>query len=100
MEKLHSQLTMLSDFQSNVLWLGAGSLLLVVWLWWSYKLIRRTLGHVQFRDRWLDEQQVRTLIKTIHEDAQRGNRAMKDDELNLLRKYPHVPATHGNRDQI
>ncbi len=98
LDNLQRLLTLVSDLQINALWLGVGSLLLLVWLWWSHKLIRRTLGHVQFRGRWFDEQQARILIKTIHEDAQRGNRVMKEDELNLLRQYPYFPAMSRNRN--
>lgn len=69
------------------LWLVAGAVLFAVLAWVSYRIMRKALGHQQFRGTWHNENEIEVLVKMIDEDCQRGNRVMRHDEMSLLRKW-------------
>lgn len=69
------------------LWLAGGLVLFLALSWFSYRTMRKALGHVQFRGTWYNEQAAEQLVKMIDEDCQRGNRVMRHDEMSLLRKW-------------
>jgi hypothetical protein len=68
------------------LWLAGGAVLAAVLAWISYRIMRKALGHVQFRNTWYNPHQFEELLKMIDEDNRRGNRVMRRDEVQLLRQ--------------
>lgn len=69
------------------LWLAGGAVLFLALAWVSYRIMRKALGHVQFRGTWYDAFQAEVLVKSIDEDCQKGNRVMRHDEMSLLRRW-------------
>lgn len=69
------------------IWAISGAILLLIWLYVSYGIIRRALGHRKFRGTWYNEHEFEQLLKMIHEDNERGHRVMRLDEMQLLRKW-------------
>lgn len=68
-------------------WVISGFVMAVAWLWWAHGVIRRSLGHVNFRGTWYNAEQAEELVKQLDEDVQRGNRVMRHDEMSLLRRW-------------
>ncbi len=68
-------------------WAGSGGLLFLILVWFSHLVIRKALGHRKFRGSWFNEDQFEALLKIIEEDCARGNRVMKNDEMQLLRRW-------------
>lgn len=69
------------------LWLAGGVVMLVGLAWLANRIMRKALGHTQFRGTWYDERQFAELIQMIDEDCNRGNRVMRHDEMLLLRRW-------------
>jgi hypothetical protein len=85
--KLSSWWQLLSLDDRNSLWAAGGVVLLLVWLWFAFLGIRKACGHKRFRGTWFNEEQFEALIKMIDEDSNRGNRVMRNDEMQLLRRW-------------
>lgn len=69
------------------LWVASGVVLCLVLAWLSHRIIRKALGHTQFRGTWYNEKQLAELIQIIDEDCKRGYRVMRHDEMALLRRW-------------
>lgn len=91
MDKLKSNLDglllLLTPDQLHGIWIAAGAVLFISWVWWSYGFIRRCAGHIKFRGTWYNAEQHQALLKMIDEDNAKGFRVMKHDEMALLRKW-------------
>lgn len=71
------------------LWLTAGWVMLVIWVWLCYRLLRRLAGHRKFGGRWYNETEYRRLIEVLAEDQKAGQRVMSHEELRALREYKY-----------
>lgn len=70
-----------------LLWAGSGVVLFLGLLWMSNRIMRKALGHVQFRGTWYNDVQFEELIRMIDEDCKSGHRVMRHDEMALLRRW-------------
>lgn len=70
-----------------MLWIGAGILGGLVWLFIAYRVIRRALGHRKFMGTWYNAVQFQELINVLAEDQARGHRVMRHEEIELLRRW-------------
>lgn len=73
----------------NDLWLTVGWVMLVLWAWTSYRVMRRLAGHRKFGGRWYEETAYARMIEALAEDQQTGRRDLSHSELQALRDYRH-----------
>ncbi len=87
---LTESLAWLDTFGANgryYAWLTLGLLALLFWVWLAHRVMRKLLGHRQFRGTWYNEEQFQHLLKLLDEDCAKGLRVMRHDELKLLRQW-------------
>lgn len=70
-----------------LLWLSSGLFYMLILLIVGCRLVRRILGHHKFRGTWYNEKQLQELLMMIYIDQQKGNRVMRHDESDLLRRW-------------
>lgn len=71
------------------LWLATGWVVLVLWAWGSYRLLRRIAGYRKFGGRWYDADEYRRLMQVLWEDQKAGKRVMSHAELQALREFKY-----------
>lgn len=69
------------------LWLSVGWIVLVLWAWGSYHLLRRMAGFRRFGGRWHNAAEYQRLMQVLWEDQQAGKRVMSHAELKALREF-------------
>lgn len=68
-------------------WMAGGVVMLALWAWLAYRVLRRVAGHRRLRGAWYNDAQYRELMQLIHEDQQSGRRVLSHEEIAALRKY-------------
>jgi hypothetical protein len=68
-------------------WVASGVVWFLFLFWVCHRIMRKALGHVLYRGTWYNAEQFETLVKMIDEDCERGNRVMKHDEMQVLRRW-------------
>lgn len=78
--------SVLDSSQQFYVWLSSGALFFLAWGWFSYHVIRRTMGHRRMHGRWYNPLEWEQLMQMLFEQ-QMANRVLHWEEISALREY-------------
>lgn len=67
-------------------WLGVGIAMLVVWLWLSYGVMRRLIGHKKINGTWINEMDFEAMLDRLCQ-KERDGASISLQDVSLLERY-------------
>ena len=67
-------------------WLAAGAVGALIWIWFAHRVIRKILGHRKYRGSWLNEPEYAKVMQVL-QDAEREGRILQYQDAFALDAY-------------